>query len=323
MNNVKFINSPDFNRGATEMTALNLEQAVTQNLLMQQFSPDLNRGTTEVASLNLEQAVTQNLLIQQFFPAVSRKVNHMVFTSSEVTTDDVARSSRGAYVRALLPKLLDFMSSSASTAAGHSFDKPDLKRLWLEYTDLNKMLNNRISKETHLEAAFNSAIDSFQALFFPQLGIAPSIAGVLHCLQLELSTMKSKFASKITSPLVRDMLSHAAQLCFEANRHYPCICYVSDHVHHFQYVKDDQELNSSVALRAALEALTLIANFIVGIPHLVPLNDFVKRFSLLSHESGRVIARIVLFKTNAIGDDFLLLTLMLANNRHTKGVIEL
>jgi hypothetical protein len=278
-------------------------------------SPDLNHSTTEVTALNFEQAVTQNLLIQQFFPAVSRKVDHMVFALSQVTTDDVTRNSRGAYVRALLPKLLNFMSSSASIAAGHSFDKPDLKRLWLGYDDLNKMLDKKISKETHLEAAFNSVIDSFQALFFPNLGIGPSIAGVLHSLQLELSAMKSKFASKIASPLVHDMLSQAAQLCFEANRHYPCICYVPDYVYHFQYVKDDQELNSSVALRAACEALTLIANFIIGIPHLIPLDDFARRFSLLSNESDRVLARIVPFKTNAIGDDFLVLTLMLANNR--------
>jgi hypothetical protein len=285
MNNVKFINSPDFNRSATEMTALNLEQAVTQNLLM-----------------------------QQFFPAVSRKVDHMVFTLSQVTTDDASRNSRGVYVKALLPKLLDFMSSSALTMSGNSFNRPDLRRLWLEQDDLNKVLNNRISQETHLESAFNSVIDSIQALFLPHLGIAPNIAGVLHCLQLELSAMKLKFASKIASPLVHDMLSQAAQLYFEANRHYPCICFVSDHVNHFQCVRDDQELNSSVALRAAIEALTLVANFLIGMPHLIPLDDLASRFSLLSHESSRVLARIVPFKTNAIGDDFSVLTLMFANN---------
>jgi hypothetical protein len=278
-------------------------------------SPDFNRGTTEIAALNLEQAVTQNLLMQQFFPTISRKVDHMVFTLSEVTTDDVSRSGRGAYVKALLPKLLSFMSSSASVTIGSSFNTPDLRRLWLEYADLSKVLNNRISKEAQLESAFNSVIDSFQALFMPHLGIAPSVAGVLHCLQLELSAMKFKFASKIASPLVHDMFSQATQLYFEANRHYPCICFVPDHVPHFQYVRNDQELTSSVVLRAIIEALTLIANFLIGIPHLIPLDGLANQFSLLSHESNQILVRIVPFKTNAVGDDFLVLTLMFSNNR--------
>jgi hypothetical protein len=277
--------------------------------------PDLNRGTTEMATLNFEQAVTQNLLMQQFFPAVSRKVDHMVFTLSEVTTDDASRSSRGAYVKALLPKLLDFISSSASVMIENSFNRPDLKRLWLEHSDLNKMLNSKISKEMHLDSVFNSVIDSFQALFLPHLGIAPSIAGVLHCLQLEISAMKVRFATKIAAPLVHDMISQATHLYFEANRHYPCICFVPDRVHHFRCVSDDRELSSSVALRAMIEALTLVANFLIGIPHLVPLDDLANRFSRLSHESDRVLARIVPFKTNAPGDDFSVLTLMLANNR--------
>jgi hypothetical protein len=281
MHNIKFLNQSDSDRGAVELTAMNFEQAVTQNLL-----------------------------IQQFYPAISRKVDHMVFTLSEVTTDDALRSNRGIYTKALFPKLLHFMSTEGLTPASDHYDMPDLRQLWLMHDDLNNRLNNKIVSESHLESIFSALIDSFQTLFMPTLGIMPTTAGVLHCLQFELNALKLKFASKIASPFKHELTMQAVNLYFEANRHYPCICFIPESVHHFQRIRSNDVLRSSTALHAIFEAFTLMANFLAGIPHIIRLNELADRFKALSQDSQRILTRIVPFRSKTAGDDFSVLTLM-------------
>jgi hypothetical protein len=178
---------------------------------------------------------------------------------------------------------------------------------------LNVRLNDKIVREAHLESVFATLTDSFQTLFVPALGVMPTTAGVLHCLQFELNVFKLKLASKIASPFKHEMTTQAVNLYFEANRHYPCVCFIQESAHHFQRVENNDALRSSAALHTIFEAFTLMANFLVGIPHLVRLDELADRFKALPQDSCRILTRIIPFRSKTAGDDFSVLTLMVVD----------
>jgi hypothetical protein len=257
----------------------------------------------------LNYAATHAFVMQQIYPAMARQLDHIAFLSPILDLRDSNQRTNGIYSKALLPAAIESTIQSRQSDRGAHINFPTVREIWNERGHWSQELTSAIKEQPHLRQVWDAILSAFESLFRFDLGITPTIAGIIQCLQLELTSLKLNFASRLDIIFTHELRRQALDLYIEANRHYPCICYVSGTVPKFRITKPSDPTVDPQVLSAVLISLTTLATFLVGIPHEPGLSELRDKFTELTQIREHFEARLIPVRTRVKESEFEILTI--------------
>lgn len=239
------------------------------------------------------------LLAAHVLPVIAKRIDLLALTTSKIDEIEASQELQVYRTRPLLQEFSDFVLAH-QIKPDRNNTLPPLLNGWIDASTTHASLYRRLEKEAHLLEPFNEVVQVFENLFAPNYGVIPTTAGIIRCLNQEINAIKLRLGSKVGIFSNVDPVQQTARLYIDVLRHYPYVGYVDPLMRSFRLISE-QGLRDALAVVHL--SLLIIADFLVGLPLLIPVTDLAMRLTGFTGARGQLLAEIIDCKA-ADGDDF-------------------